>query len=375
MAKTKTSQVKKKRGKKIPLTPDVLPPAKTIPPLQQLTMDGTKHAIISDMQTINYSENIIIETKAVFSIDRLKGKISDDNREFLLEGEQQIFKLWHGIEALTVHNTMFVVLFLLSIGEILKEVREQLTRTDFVKWRRQAFHPKHERYLQQAEQLAKMGNLARKFASMGKKRLLILDKLTKNENKDNFKELFDDNPIPKNVEDSLPDDKEIEEDPFPDSTEDFKGDLLKEHVDALITFHRLKDVGIEFVEFVHAYLIAAYKNDAITIKKAKKVADWVSTKRGTRQQKKWFNILVMNKMVSPDRRSHRPPHRESLNSLLVNFIDYCKGCDFTDQAWLSRQRELIDDDNIRESNIYLKKVARKFGVSLSTIRRSTRSKG
>ena len=341
---------------------------------QHFTMDGTAHTEISDMQIINYSENIIFETRAAFSIDKLKGKIADDKTAFLLEGEQQVYKLWHGIEALTVHNTMFVVLFLLSIGEVLNEVRNQLTRTEFVKWRRQVFHPKQDRYLQQAQQLANMGDLARKYASMGKKRLLILDKLRKNENKEKFTELFDDYPIPEEVEDSLQDDEEIKQNPFPDSTEDFEGDLLKEHVDALITFHRLKDAGIDYATFDHAYLVAAYKSDAITIKRAKKIADWLSEKGDTRQRKKWFDILVMNKMVNPERRSHRPPPRESLNYLLANFVDYCKGCDFTDQAWLSRQKELVDGDIIRQSNIYFNIVARKLGVSLSAIKRSTKSK-
>ena len=191
-------------------------------------------------------------------------------REFLAEGERQIQRLWHGIEALTVHNTMFVVLFLLSIGEILNEVRNQLVTSEFVKWRRRVFHPKQERYLQQAQQLAKMGDFAKKYASMGKKRLLILDKLRKDEDKETYEALFEDHPIPEEVENGLLDDEQIRQNPFPDSTEDFEGDLLKEHVDALITFHRLKKAGINFVTFDQAYLIAAYKKNAIPSKNRKK---------------------------------------------------------------------------------------------------------
>ena len=54
-------------------------------------------------------------------------------------------------------------------------------------------------------------------------------------------------------------DEEVKQNPFPDSTEDFEGDLLNEHLDALITFHRLKKAEINFVTFDQAYLIAAYK--------------------------------------------------------------------------------------------------------------------
>ena len=140
MAKTKALKAKKKLAKKAPLTPEVLPSAVASP--QTLVMDGTSHVEISGMQNIYYSKEIIEETRAAFSIDRLKSKIADDKTEFLVEGERQIYSLWHGIEALTVHNTMFVVLFLLSIGEILNEVRNQLSLTDFVRWRRRVFHPK-----------------------------------------------------------------------------------------------------------------------------------------------------------------------------------------------------------------------------------------
>ena len=165
MANTKASQAQKKQVKKAPLTPEVLPSAVASP--QTLAMDGTSHVEISDMQNIYYSKEIIEQTRAAFSIERLKAKIADDNSEFLAEGILQIQKLWHGIEALTVHNTMFVVLYLLAIGEVLNEVRNQLSLTDFVKWRRRVFHPKQERYLQQAQQLAKMGDFAKKYASMG----------------------------------------------------------------------------------------------------------------------------------------------------------------------------------------------------------------
>ena len=354
MAK-KPTQAKKEQIKEGSLTPEVLPPVETISP-ETFVMDGTSHVEISAMQNIYYSKEIIKEVQDAFSIDRLKEKISDDNSEFLAEGEKQIHKLWHGIEALTIHNTMFVVLFLLSIGEVLKEVNDQLGRTDFVKWRRRVFHPKQERYLQQAQQLAKIGEFAKRYASMGKKRLLILDKLRKDEDKDTYEELFVDHPIPEEVENSLLDDEQIRENPFPDSTEDLEGELLKEHVDALTNFHRLKNAGINFVTFDQAYLVAAYKKNALPIKNAKKVADWLNGKGTIRNQKKWFDILVMNKMIFPDRQSRSSAPRDSLNYLLANFVEYCKECDFTDQEWLEKQKETIEDDFVRQSNFYLKKV-------------------
>jgi hypothetical protein len=334
-------------------------------------MDGTRHSEFSAMQNIYYSKEIIEETRAAFSIERLKSKIADDNRELLAEGERQIHKLWHGIEALTVHNTLFVVLFLLSIGEILNEIRSQLSIDDFVKWRRRVFPPKQERYLQQAQQLAKMGDFAKKYASMGKKRLLIIDKLRKVEDKATYEALFEEHPIPEEAEEGLLDDEEIRQNPFPDSTEDLEGDLLKEHVDAVITYKRLKTAGINFVTFDQAYLVAAYKRDAITIKNTKKVANWLQEKGTVRTQKRWFDILVLNKMVFPDRQSRQNAPSDSLNSMLNDFVKYCKDRDFRDQEWIAQQKEIIDDEFVIKANRYLKIVARAFDIRL-TNRTSTR---
>jgi len=367
MAKPKVMKAKKKPAKKSPVTPKVLPPATQSTPV--FAMDTTGHDVISRMQNIYYSKQIIKKTRDAFSIERLKAKIADDRSEFLAEGERQIHNLWHGIEALTVHNTMFVVLFLLSIGEILNEVRNQLHRTDFVRWRRRVFSPKQERYLQQAQQLAKMGDFAKKYATMGKKRLLTLDKLRKDENKDTFNALFDDHPIPEEVEESFLPDAQVRQNPFPDTTEDFEGDLLKEHVDALITLQRLKNVGINFATFDQAYLIAAYRRDAVPIKTAKKIAAWLNGKgTTTRTQKKWFYNLVLNKMLFPDsvRQSQQTSTRDSLNYTLANFVDYCKDCNFDDQGWITQQKELLDETIVRQSMEYLNKVGMMLGIDWST---------
>ena len=361
---TKKGKVKAAKQKEsTPVTPEVLSPGDQVP--QHFAMDGTAHVEISRMQNIYYSKEIIEETRAAFNIDRLREKISDDKQEFLAEGERQIYKLWHGIEALTVHNTMFVVLFLLSIGEILNEVRGQLTRSEFVRWRRTVFNSQQDRYLQQAGQIARMGDFAKKYASMGKKRLLMLDKLRKDEHKETFESLFDDHPIPEDVEDSLMTDEQVRENPFPDSTEDFEGDRLNEHVDSLITLNRLKSAGITFATFDHAYLIASYGGNAIPLKKAKKIADWLVSKGSRRQQKKWFDILVMNKMIFPERSSGTKQAGDSLNYLLANFIKYCDDADFMDQEWLSRQGELIDEDLVRRANNNIKTIARKLRIRLS----------
>jgi hypothetical protein len=130
------------------------------------------------------------------------------------------------------------------------------------------------------------------------------------------------------------------------------------------------------VTFDQAYLIAAYKKNAIPINNTKKVADWLNKKgTTTRTQKKWFNILVLNKMIFPERQSRQNSPRDSLNYTLANFVNCCKEYDFTNQEWITRQRELVDEDIVQHSYFYLKKVARTLGIRLSTRKTNDETRG
>ncbi len=319
MANKKHSKNKAIKKQK-PITPEVLRQNDKHP--AYLSMDSTSHIEISVMQNEYYSKEIIEKARKAFSIERLKAQKSD--KDFLAEGEKQILTLWHSIEALTIHNTLFVVLFLISIGEILNEIKSTIKPHDFAKWRRRVFHYKHERYLQQAQQIAKMGLFAKQYASMGKTRLIALDHLRRVQDVDSCKKLFDQNPPPEEVTDSLESEEAIREHPFPDSTEDIEGTLLKEHVDAMITFHRLKNTGINFVTFDQAFLLAAYHKNAIGIKTAQKISSWLEIYKDTRTKKKWFNIFVMDKGKFPDKREVFSKSGDSLNQLLANLIGYIR---------------------------------------------------
>ncbi len=365
MANKKSTKIKEhKKTKKKSLTPEVLSPKTKLP--VQPTMDGTRHTEISDMQTVGYSSEIIQEAREAFNLDRLKKEKEKGTAHFLAEGEKQILKLWQSIEALTTHNTLFVVLFLISIGEILNEIKSTLAPRDFVKWRREAFHYKHERYLQQAQQLARMGEFARCYASMGKKRLLDLDRLKRLDNIDNCEQFFDKHPLPDNVVINLETLVEsLKENPIPDSTEDLEGDLLKEHTDAVITYHRLKSANINFATFDQAFLLAAYNKDAIPVKEAKKIKAWLDEMRTTQAKKNRFNTFVMDKGKIPGEKQFGSKSGASLNHILSTFVDYFSDKDFNDKEWIELQKTLIEESIFLETNKYLKLIGRKFKIKLS----------
>ena len=331
------------------LAPEVVESGEEYP--LALTMDGTAHTEISTMQNIEYSRQIIQGARTVFNLARLRELKEKGKNRFLREGERQIFKLWHTIEALDTHNTLFVTLSLIAIGEVLNEVKSFLKPHEFARWRRDTFGVKHERYLQQSQQLAAMGDFAKQNASLGKRRLLALDHLRKS----GFLRL------PDNV---------AEQDPFPDTTEDFDGDIVKEHADGIVTYYRLREAGIDFVSSDQAALIAAYNKDALGVKSAKKIHDWLEKKEGVEEKQRWFDILVMNKMKFPEDHPGSPVALESLNKILADFVYYCRQANLDDQGWVEAQKQTLDEDIFLQSYQFIEELGRKFGIDLSSTQRS-----
>ena len=109
-----------------------------------------------------------------------------------------------------------------------------------------SFGTKHLRFLQQAQQLANMGDFADRYAAIGKNRLLLLDHLRKESGLSSCYELFEENPIPNDgiAIAELPEDR-IKELYNYETTDDPKGEKLKIHLDAFITLKRFRKKGIE----------------------------------------------------------------------------------------------------------------------------------
>ena len=328
-------------------------------------MDGTSPIEFTVMQNKDYASEIIQGAQEVFDLKKLKKEKKKGINNFLWEGERQIFKLWHSVVALDTHNTMFVTLFLIAIGKILNEVKETLKPHEFARWRRKTFHYKHERYLQQAQQLANIGPFAERYASMGKKRLLALDYLRKTKNQDDPKKLLNENPLPKQVEETLPTYQELKSNPFPDSTEDVEGDLLKEHVDAMITLDRLREAGVKFANFDHAQLIAAFNKDAITKKKAGEIRALLDTKRKDDDKDELFNRLLLDKMIIAEKRPPKDRAKDSLNQLLANFVEFINSANLESEDWIKSQRTQLDPGLFTETLQFMNELSGKIGIDMS----------
>jgi hypothetical protein len=364
MAKTKSQKAEKKSPKTKAKVPEVLD--KGVP---LLAMDGTNVIEFTDLKNVSYAEEQITEARNAFNLDKLKALKEKGILEFLSEGQNQILKLWHCIISLDTHNTMFIVLFLIYIGEILNEIKTTVesdsSPREFVKWRREAFHYKHERYLQQAQQLARLGDFAKQYAAMGKQRLLDLDRLRKQLNFDDFDELFGKHKIPQEVTESMPSVDDLKKDPFPDISDDLEGDLLRHHVDAVITKNRFRSEGVDFITFDQAFLLAASNKGPVPVKDVKKIKRFLDKRKTKPAKVKLLNLLLLDKGKMPSNKTTGPKSGLSLNQLLSNFVDYCKGKDFKDSDWIASQKGLLEEELFLETHKYIRLISRSFKIKLS----------
>ena len=314
--------------------PSIYVPAST-PAAIPVTIDSTSHIQISRMLNEKYSHEIIGEAKNLFALDRLR-TLKQDRGKYLKEGERQIRGLCRSIEHLQTHTDLFVAAFMVALGTILKEVESSFDKKSrFTKWRRETFGYEQTRYFQQARQLAEMGEFAKKYASIGKNRLLELDRLRKSLGTSSCEEA-------------------LSKFPPPDTTTDMDGTLTKEHFDAVVTYHRLKEVGLDFVDFDQARLIASYNGHAIEVKTARKIKNHLDQFKRKEQKKKFFEDYLLEQGRSPlgELRTARPAGPQgSLNKCLADLVQYCRNANLADAAWIRDQKKKIAEDILLEAHM------------------------
>lgn len=313
--KAKFKSVKKRDKPYKPKTVEVLPkligltgsePQNLPAILDHAMMDSTSAIEISFMHNENYAPEIISKIIKPDHVSKLLAiKNSGDVPGFLNEGKKHIIDICRGIDSLEVHTSMFVVLAMMQIGIILNEIFRTLgdDRSKYAKWIKENFGSQHTRYFQQSRQLLSMGEFARKYSSLGKNRLLQVDRL---QNKEQYKEI-------------------IEQHPYPDITEDRKGLIFNEHTDAAVTLYNFKQGGIDFADFDQAYLLSCFNKHWIEQKTVKKIKDWLDTFPTPEEKESAFDDYILNKMVFPSDREYQVVGSlQSLNTILSNLINYYK---------------------------------------------------
>jgi len=313
---------------------------------EQLVMDATSHIEISTMLNRKYSNEIVKNAIKVFNLEKLNKLKAKKLPLYLKEGERQIKELWRCIEALDVHTVMFTVSFLIAIGKILNDIEDEIgKKSEYMKWLKGNFGYKHLRYFQHAKQLQKMGDFARTYASLGKNRLLEFDRLKK-ELKKSYPAI-------------------LSAHPFEDTTADFDGVLFKEHVDSIITYHRLLDAGIDFIDFDQAALIAAYLHSPIKVKHAKNVKEWLGKYDETDDKKKAFDFYVFNKGSFLDTDPNSPRKSISLTQYIADLVVFSEKADIDNDQWIQEQKEKISDGELVKVYQFISRLAEKLNINLN----------
>ena len=292
-----------------------------------LAMDTTSVNEFKFVDNTKYSQEIIDGARAVYNPDKLESlKTQQDLTEFYAEGKSQILAQWHADQALNVHTDMFRVVFQINVGEILNTIEPTFKKkADYTAWIKDNFEDKHIRYLQQARQLADMGDFARNYAAAGKNRLLALENLRKVEKKKECEALFNNYPLP-------------------DMTEDGDGQLLKRQIDSIITLHRLRKAGLRSATFEQAALIASYNQDAMAVKTAEEVSTWLE-QNPEEERPALFDRYIQDEMTYPSEHPYTPAPKARLDKILADLLNCYGSANLDDDAWIAKQREL----NLRNS--------------------------
>jgi len=311
-----------------------------------VTMDTTSHLEISTMLNQKYSNEIVARASKAFNLKKLNKLKEKKTDRYLAEGKKQIDELWRCIESLEVHTAMFTVSFLIAIGKILNDIEKELgKKSKYMKWLKKNFGYKHLRYFQHAKQLEKMSDFARVYASLGKNRLLEFDRLKKELGK-SYRTI-------------------LSAHPFEDTTADFDGVLFKEHVDSIITYHRLLTAGVVFTDFDQAALIAAFSHRPIKVKDATDVNEWLGKYDELDDKKKAFDFYVFNKGSFLDTDPNGPRKSISLTQYIADWVAFSEKADIDNEQWIQEQKEKISDTELVKAYQFLSRLAEKLNINLN----------
>ena len=316
-------------------------------------MDSTAAEEFTIVDNTKYSDEIINEARASYDIEKLSTlKLNTDLTEFYAEGKSQILAQWHADQALNVHTDMFRVVFQINVGEILNTIEPTFKKkADYTAWIKDNFEDKHIRYLQQARQLADMGDFARNYAAAGKNRLLALENLRKVEKKKECEALFNNYPLP-------------------DMTEDGDGQLLKRQIDSIITLHRLRKAGLRSATFEQAALIASYNQDAMAVKTAEEVSTWLE-QNPEEERPALFDRYIQDEMTYPSEHPYTPAPKASLDKILADLLNCYGSANLDDDAWIAKQRELNLRNSLLRAQQFIAQLIDRIGAEEPTAEATT----
>lgn len=326
--------------------------------------DSTAVIEISIMKNKKYSEEIIDKVKDSYSIDRLQ-ELKGDRKNYLAEARDQINTLWEGIHGLVIHTEMFTVLFLIAVGVILRAIKDEFEKPhEFARWRDTTFGIRHCRLFQQAIQLEGMGNFSRKYAPIGKTRLLQLEHIRKAEKMDSCEALLRECQVYDEItEDVLPDEvvERMDVEPFPDISYDLDTEQIKHYVNSIITYKRLRKLGLNFVDFEHAQIISEDYQQAIPMREATVLQKHLEEYTTRKKRLDIFNSILMDGSKIVSSKGGKKESGYSLNKHVSDLITFCRDGQLDNDEWIEEQKRLIEKEAVLQALNYLNLISQKMG--------------
>ncbi|MEI6155441.1 MAG: hypothetical protein WCQ90_15290 [Deltaproteobacteria bacterium] len=262
---------------------------------------------------------------------------------------------------------MFNALFLAATGDLLIDARKKFDKlSEFTDWRDKKFGVKHIRLLQQAVQLAEMGDFSRRYSGIGKHRLLQLEHIRKTEKMASCEDILRECPVYSEIAKGTLSDKVIQSmdiNPFPDITTDIDNNRVKTYVDSVITFKRLKKEGLSYADFEDAQLIAMHYKRAIPVEEAKAIKVEMD-KVGEGERPQAFNLFLMDSMRIPSADPSNKKSESSLSKVISDIVLYCENKNLDDEEWLESQKEVISKDSLLRARDFLNSIVIKMQIDV-----------
>jgi hypothetical protein len=299
-------------------------------------MDGTNITEISIQQNENFITEQLAGVREVYDPGKLADLKKEENKDpYLTEAGFQGTNMLKNLDSIAAHSCVYAVSILNKVGTIINDVQGTISKPEFKKWRNDTFGSHQIRRLQQAQQIARMGDFSIKNAALGKNRLLELDRLRRDEGAISL----------------------LEENPLPDIAQDDEGARFKIHVDALVTWSRFKNEGIDFISFDQAALIASNRKQALELNLVKKLANKLNDPNTDKQE--YFDNWLLNGCNW--RNIDRSEKSTSISKLVAQFNILSNNFNMDDPAIFSDVKE----EDIRSAYQTLIDLAGKLNIDLA----------
>ncbi|MGA1868836.1 MAG: hypothetical protein ACMUJM_09840 [bacterium] len=254
-----------------------------------------------------------------------------------------IIELFNRVDYLQVNNKKNVVLLLIEAGKRLNSIEKKLrNKTAYRQWIRSFINTEHNiRKMQHSKQLARMGDIAVKYAGMGKNRLLEINRVQK--------------------ETDIPIEVLIQKMDMHTTIEDDERSFNM-CIDALITQHRFSKKDMNFVSFDDAKKIVIKNRKVLNVNQAEEVRKLLDPFQNKEEKFKEILENDIDQIIGPKGSSNHIGSEKN-DLVLSKFLIYLKEIDVDNQDMIDEIKNSQTYGIIIQIRDYLTKLVEKVDIN------------